>query len=50
MTKQKKLIELNKLEKLNRRNRLEDKLKEQEYYCEIEELFDPLIKTPNATI
>ena len=45
MTKVDKLIELNNLEKQNRRNRLEDKLKQQEYYGEIEELFDPLTKT-----
>ena len=45
MTKLDKLIELNNLEKQNRRNRLEDKLKQQEYYGEIEELFDPLAKT-----
>ena len=48
MTKLDKLIELNNLEKQNRRNRLEDKLKQQEYYGEIEELFDPLTKTSNA--
>ena len=36
MTMLDKLIELNKLQKLNRRNRLEDKLKQQEYYGEIE--------------
>ena len=48
MTKLETLIELNNLEKQNRRNRLEDKLKEQEYYGEIEELFDPLTKTLNA--
>ena len=45
MTKLDKLIELNNLEKQNRRNRLEDKLKQQEFYGEIEELFDPLTKT-----
>ena len=45
MTKLDKLIELNNLEKQNRRKRLEDKLKQQEYYGEIEELFDPLTKT-----
>ena len=49
MTRLDKLIELNKLQKLNRRNRLEDKLKQQEYYGEIEELFDPLIKTISET-
>ena len=47
MTKLDKLIELNNLKKQNRRNRLEDKLKHQEYYVEIEELFDPLTKTLN---
>ena len=45
MTKLNKLIELHSLEKQNRRNRLEDKLKQQDYYGEIEELFDPLTKT-----
>ena len=49
MTKPDKLIELNNLEKQNRRNRLEDKLKQQEYYGEIEELFDPLTKTISDT-
>ena len=48
MTQLDKLIELNNLEKQNRRNRLEDKLKQQEYYGEIEELIDPLTKTLNA--
>ena len=48
MTKIDKIIELNNLEKQNRRSRLEDKLKQQEYYGEIEELFDPLTKTLNA--
>ena len=48
MTKLETLIELNNLEKQNRRNRLEDKLKQQEYYGELEELFDPLTKTLNA--
>ena len=42
------LIEFNNLEKQNRKNRLEDKLKQQEYYGEIKELFDPLTKTLNA--
>ena len=37
MTKLETLIELNNLEKQNRKNRLEDKLKQQEYYGEIEE-------------
>ena len=49
MTKLDKLIELNNLEKQNRRNRLEDKLKQQDYYGEIEELFDPLTKTISET-
>ena len=48
MTKLETLIELNNLEKQNRKNRLEDKLKQQEYYGEIEELFDPLTNTSNA--
>ena len=47
MTKLETHIELINLEKQNRRNRLEDKLKQQ-YYGEIEELFDPLTKTLNA--
>ena len=49
MTKLYKLIELNNIEKQNRRNRLEDKLKQQEYYGEIEELIDPLTKTISET-
>ena len=49
MTKLDKLIELNNLEKQNRRNRLKDKLKQQEYYGEIEELLDPLTKTISET-
>ena len=48
MTKLESLIELNNLEKQNRKNILEDKLKQQEYYVGIEELFDPLTKTLNA--
>ena len=48
MTKLDELIELNYLEKQNRKNRLEDKLKQQEFYCEIEDLFDPLTKLLNA--
>ena len=39
------LIEINRLEKEKRRNRLEEKLREQEFYGEIEELFDPLTIT-----
>ena len=35
MTKIDELIELNYLEKQNRQNRFEDKLKQQEYYGEI---------------
>ena len=49
MTKLDKLIELNNLKKQNRRNKLEDKLKQQEYYGEIEELFAPLTKTISET-
>ena len=49
MTKLESLIESNNLEKQNRKNRLEDKLKQQEYYGEIEELFDPLTKTISET-
>ena len=49
MTKLDELIELNYLEKLNRKNKLEDKLKQQEYYGDIEELFDPLTKTISET-
>ena len=48
MTKLETLIDINNLEKQNRRNRLEDKLTQQEYYGEIEELFDPLTKTLNT--
>ena len=49
MNKLDKLTELNFLEKQNR-NRLEDKLKQAEYYGEIEELFDPLTKTLNINV
>ena len=45
MTKLETLIKLNNLENQNRRNRLKDKLKQQEYYGEIEELFGLLTKT-----
>ena len=48
MTKLDKLIKLNNLEKQNRKSRLEQKLKQQEYYGDIEDLFDPLTKTLNA--
>ena len=48
MTKLETLIELNYLQKQNTKNRLEDKLKQQEYYGEIKKLFDPLTKTLNA--
>ena len=48
MAKLDKLIEINSLEKQNRKNRLEENLKQQEYYGEIEELFDPLSKTLNT--
>ena len=45
MTKLETLIKLNNLEKQNRRNRLEDKLRQQDYYGEIEGLFDQVTKT-----
>ena len=45
MTKLGKLIELNKTQKLYRNNRVDDKLRQQEYDGGIEELFDPLTKT-----
>ena len=48
MTKLETFIKLNNLEKQNRRNRLEDKLKQQEHYGEIKELFDPVTKTLNV--
>ena len=48
MGKLDKLIELNSLEKQNRRNRFEDKLRQQEYYDDIEDLFDPLTKRLNT--
>ena len=48
MTKLDKLIELNSLEKQNRRNRLEDKLKQEEFYGEIKELFDPVTTNLNV--
>ena len=47
MTKLDELIELSYLEKQNRKNRLEYKIKQQECYGEID-LFDPLTKTLNA--
>ena len=48
MGKLETLIELNRLEKENRRNRLEEKLGKHEYYGEIEELVDPLFKNINS--
>ena len=48
MAKLDKLIELKSLEKQNRRNKLEDKLRQQKNYGETEELFDPLTKTLNT--
>ena len=42
------LIKLNNLEKQNRKNRLEEKLRQQEHYGDMEDLFDPLIKTLNT--
>ena len=48
MTEPDKLIKLNKIEKEIRERRFEDSLKQREYYCEIEELFDPLTKILNT--
>ena len=48
MTKLESLIKLNNLEKQIRRNRLEKKLRQQEYYGDMEDLFDPLTKTSNT--
>ena len=48
MTKLETLIKLNNLEKQNRRNRLEEKLRQQEYYGYMEDLLDPLTKTLNT--
>ena len=45
MAKLDKRIELNSLEKQNRRNGLEDKLRQQENYVDIEGSFDALTKT-----
>ena len=50
MNKIEKLIELKNLEKQKRRNILEDKLRQQEYYGEIGESFDLLTKTLNVYI
>ena len=41
----KTLIESIKLQKLNRRDRLDDNLKQQEFYAKMEELSDPLTKS-----
>ena len=48
MTKLDKLIELTTLEKLNRRNRLVGKLRQQEKYGDIEELSDPVTNFLNT--
>ena len=48
MTKQDKLINLNNLEKQNRKNRLEENLKQQEYYGDKKDLFDLLSETLHA--
>ena len=45
MTKLETLIKINNLEKRNKRNRLEEKLRQQEHYGDMEDLFDPLKKT-----
>ena len=42
------LIKLNNLEKQNRRNRLEEKLRQQEYSGDMEDLFDTLTKILNT--
>ena len=47
MFKLETLIKLNNLEKLNRKNRLEDMLRQKECYGEIEDLFEHLTKTLN---
>ena len=39
---------MNSLENQNRRNRLQVKLRQQEYYVDIEDLFHPLTKTLNT--
>ena len=48
MTKLETLIKLINLEKQNRRNRLEEKLRQQENYGYMEDLFDPLTKDLNT--
>ena len=48
MFKLETLIEITKLEKENRGIRLQDKLKEQEYYGDKEDLFDRLTKALNS--
>ena len=42
------IIELNSLEKQNRRKRLEEKLRQQENYGHIEEFLDHLARTLNT--
>ena len=42
------MTKLDKLRQQNRKNRLEDKLRQQEYYVDIEELFDSITKTLNT--
>ena len=49
MSKLDKRIEINKLEKENRKNRLEDKLKHQEYYGEMKKLLGHITKNFNET-
>ena len=48
MTKLETHIKLNNLEKQNRRNSLEEKIRQQEDYGDLEDLFDPLTKTLNT--
>ena len=50
MTNVETLIKLNNLEKENRRNRLEEKLRQQEYYGDMEDFFDPSTKTAWQTL
>ena len=45
MGKLETLIEVNRLEKENKRNRFEQKIRNQDYCCETEELFDLLTKS-----
>ena len=48
MIKLETIIKLNNLEKQNRRNRLDEKLRQQKYYGDMEDLFDLLTKPSNT--